>query len=317
MKRALLVGIDDYDHFRPLGGCVNDVSAITPLMSRNEDRSPNFECQTLASNRSRVTRDVVLRSITALLAPGADVGLLYFAGHGAQVSNDVTLVTTDGTSETPGVKLSDLLGQAASSQLREVNVILDCCFSGGAGGIPQLGSSAAVLRPGLSILTASRGDQVSAETPDDRGLFSVHLEAALEGGAADVLGNITVAGLYAYLSEAFGAWQQRPTFKANIHRAHDLRKCNPAVPIEGLRQLPIFFPTPSDEFALDPSYEDTEEPRHEEHEAMFKRLQKFRAAKLVEPVGTDHLYYAAMEHKSCRLTPLGKHYRHMAEQGWL
>lgn len=317
MKRALLIGIDNYANFSPLSGCVNDVSTITPLMSRNEDQSPNFECQILVSNGSRVTRDVLLQGISALLAPGADVGLLYFAGHGAQEKDDVTLVTTDGTSETPGVKLSDLLGKVADSQLREMNVILDCCFSGGAGSIPQLGSSAAVLRSGLSILTASRGDQVSAETLDNRGLFSVHLEAALEGGAADVLGKVTVAGIYAYLSEAFGAWQQRPAFKANIYRAHDLRKCDPAVPIEGLRQLHILFPAPYDEFALDPSYEDTEEPRHEDHETVFKLLQKFRAAKLVEPVGTDHLYFAAMEHKSCRLTPLGRHYRHMAEQGWL
>ena len=317
MKRALLIGIDDYDRFPALGGCVNDVSAITPLVSRNEDGSPNFECQTLVSSPNRVSRDMVLRSIDALLAPGADVCLLYFAGHGAQEIDDVTLVTTDGTSETPGVRLSDLLGKMVTSQLREVNIVLDCCFSGGAGGVPQLGSSAAVLRPGLSILTASRVDQASEETPDNRGLFSVHLEAALEGGAADVLGKITVAGLYAYLSEAFGAWQQRPTFKANIHRPHDLRKCDPAVPIEGLRRLHNLFPTPSAEFALDPSYEDTEPPRHEKHEIVFKLLQKFRAAKLIEPVGTDHLYFAAMEHKTCRLTPLGKHYRHMAEQGWL
>src|SRR5947209_14326513 len=38
---------------------------------------------------------------------------------------------------------------------------------------------------------------------------------ALDGGAADVLGKVTVASVYAYLSETFGPWDQRPTFKAD------------------------------------------------------------------------------------------------------
>ena len=45
MKRALLVGIDDYDRFSSLDGCENDVNALEALLSRNEDDSPNFDCQ--------------------------------------------------------------------------------------------------------------------------------------------------------------------------------------------------------------------------------------------------------------------------------
>ena len=41
-------------------------------------------------------------------------------------------------------------------------------------------------------------------------------------------------------------------------------------------------------------------------------LQRCRAAKLVEPVGEDHMYYAAMNSRSCALTPLGRHYWRMA-----
>ena len=167
------------------------------------------------------------------------------------------------------------------------------------------------------MLTASRADQPSAETPAGRGLFSAYLGGALDGGAADVLGKVTMAGLYAYLTESFGAWEQRPTFKANIDRLHELRLCGPAVPLDELRRLPQLFVSPDAELPLDPSYEPTVEPHNDQHEADFALLQHCRAAKLVEPVDAEHLYFAAMNCTACRLTPLGRHYRHMADQGRL
>jgi len=50
---------------------------------------------------------------------------------------------------------------------------------------------------------------------------------------------------------------------------------------------------------------------------IFAILQRYRAAKLVEPVDSEHMYFAAMEDKACRLTPLGQHYWHMANKGRL
>ena len=44
------------------------------------------------------------------------------------------------------------------------------------------------------------------------------------------------------------------------------------------------------------------------HMAIFKELQLFESVGLIEPVGTDHMYFAAMESRSCRLTALGLHY---------
>jgi MTH538 TIR-like domain (DUF1863) len=50
---------------------------------------------------------------------------------------------------------------------------------------------------------------------------------------------------------------------------------------------------------------------------IFGIFQKCRAAKLVEPVGTDHLYFAEMQSKACQLTALGKLYHLMAKEGRL
>ena len=317
MKRALLLGIDYYDEFSNLGGCANDAAALHPLLARNEDDSPNLDCRVVTARdvRTRLTRDDLLGLIDELLAPGCDFALLYFAGHGAPQNGDVALATSDGTPTTPGVTFVEILDRIGRSNVSEVIVILDCCFSGGATIIGALGNQLANLPTGLSVLTASRNDQVSMETAAGRGQFSTYLEGALDGGAADVLGHVNVSGLYAYLSESFGAWEQRPTFKANIDRLNDIRMCDPRVPLPTLRKLVEWFPVANCDYPLDPSYEPTEESSIPEHAQIFSGLQKYRACRLVEPIDEEHLYYAALHSTGCRLTALGKHYWHLVKAG--
>jgi len=310
VKRALLVGIDYYDNFAPLHGCANDAAALHPLLARNEDDSPNLECRIVVSRDagSRLTRDGLLGLVDELLASGPDFALLYFAGHGAPTNGGVALATSDGTQSTPGVMFSEIADRINISSVAEITVILDCCFSGGATTIEALNNGLANLRKGLAVLTASRDDQPSMETASGRGQFSSYLEGALDGGAADVLGHVNVSSLYAYLSESFGAWEQRPTFKANIDRLHDIRMCNPRVPLPVLRKLTEWFASPNADYALDPSYEPTADPRGHPNETIFSGLQQYRACRLIEPINEEHLYYAAMNSTGCRLTALGKHY---------
>ena len=317
MKRALLVGVDSYRNFSDLAGCVNDVSAMKPLLARNDDDTVNFDCITRTSEFDAISRESLIGDITELLRPGADVSLLYFAGHGQGQWDYVALCTADGTQVTPGLAFSEILGMVQRSTVGEVIVMLDCCFAGAAGGVPPLGAMVSVLRNGTSILSASRGDQTSAETPAGRGVFSSFLCGGLEGGAADVMGRVTIAGLYAYLDESFGPWDQRPVLRANVDRLHELRRCHPAVPLGHLHQLPRLFPDPMGVLPLDPSYEPTEDPRDADHEADFKVLQDCRDAKLVEVVDAPHMYGAAMGRTGCRLTQLGRHYREIVEKGRL
>lgn len=315
MKRALLVGIDHYENFSPLYGCANDAEAVEPLLATNEDGSPNLECR-LASAKdgaTQIRRDDLLEMVDVLLGGGVSFALLYFAGHGAQTKGGVALATSDGTPTTPGVFFSEILTRINTSSVAEVTVILDCCFSGGATVIEALNNGLANLRDGLSVLTASRGDQVAMETDDARGQFSTYLEGALQSGAADVLGHVNVAGLYAYLSESFGAWDQRPTVKANIDQLQDIRTCKPLVPLEILRKFPTWFATPEAEYPLDPTYEPTANKKRHPNEKILSELQKCRACRLVEPIDQEHMYYAAMKSTGCRLTPLGKHYWRLAK----
>jgi hypothetical protein len=147
------------------------------------------------------------------------------------------------------------------------------------------------------------------------GLFTTLVCDALAGGASDPVGNVTVASVYAYVDQSLSAWEQRPLFKSHVSRLTPIRKNEPAVPLSILRQLPDWFSQPDSVLPLDPSYEPLADPSDPAHEAVFRSLQKCRAARLVEPVGEEHMYFAAVNSGGCRLTALGRHYWRLAVGG--
>lgn len=313
MRRALLVGIDDYPA-APLAGCVNDAIEVAQLLRTHEDGSPNFDCRLLTAPSAVVDRATLREAIDELLQTEADLALFYFSGHGTENDLGGYLVTQDAQRYDEGVSMGDLLARANNSRVREIVIVLDCCSSGAFGRLPAMSNDIIHIREGIAVLTASRSNEVAIES-GGAGVFTALFRGALDGGAADVVGAVSVAGIYAYVDQAVGAWDQRPLFMAHVARLAPIRICGSAVPLEILRRLPGWFPTPDAEMPLDPSYEPEAEPRNEEHEAVFAQLQRCRAAKLVEPVGEEHMYFAAINSRACRLTPLGRYYRQLAANG--
>jgi hypothetical protein len=314
-RRALVVGIDDYPG-APLAGCVNDANALATLLQTHEDGSPNFALKAMTQPSQRITRSALRSALSKLFSDSdeADVALFYFSGHGTENNLGGFLVTPDASRYDEGVSLVDVLTLANKSKARECVIILDSCHSGHLGVVPAIDNEQAHLREGVSILTASRAAQEAVES-GGRGLFTELVCGALDGGAADVLGSTTVAGVYAYVDQALGPWDQRPLFKASLSKLVSLRNNRPSVPLDILRQLPAWFPTADHLFPLDPSYEPKAEPKDPGPEEIFGHLQRCRASKLVEPVGEEHMYFAAMNRTSCRLTPLGVHYWRLAQSG--
>lgn len=307
MRRALVVGIDHYDNANDLRGCRADAEAVAALLQRDHDGALNFEVQTMLSAADApVTSGELLAQIERLLDPPADAALLFFAGHGTENRLGGYLVTSDAAAYREGVKMTDILRIAKDSPVREVVIILDCCQAG-AFGTPPLDDAGALLSEGLSVLTATRSTEAAVER-DGRGLFSGLLCAALEGGAADTLGKVTVASIYAYVEEAFGAWDQRPQLKAHVSQLLVIRRAQESVAVDDLRGLVDWFDTVDAVLPLGRQHEPTEEPRDPDAERIFARLQKMRSAKLIEPVGEEHMYYAALNETGCRLTRLGRLY---------
>ena len=318
-RKALVVGIDDYP-FSPLQGCVNDATKIATLLKTNEDGSKNFDVRLETED---LTKDNLMDMLQQLFSGESEIALFYFSGHG--LKNDTLgeyICTPDGTQNSPGIKLSDITEIISKSKCHNKIVILDSCFSGGAGNMPLLSDKAA-LDSGVTFLSACGKNECSLEC-DGSGVFTNLLVNALSGEAADLLGNISPGAIYAYVDKALSAWDQRPIFKTNVREFICLRKVNPPVSCTELKRLKDFFTNPEDKFSLDPSFEFTNSPgkvpqlkqpyAKKENVEKLQFLQKMVSIGLVQPINSKHMYFAAMNSKGCQLTPLGKYYLHLAQK---
>jgi hypothetical protein len=313
MRKALVVGINKYPT-APLYACVKDASAFGAIMETDGNGDPNFSVKL---ETDVPTKGKLLELVSELFKSEDDVALFFFSGHGYESELGGFLVTPDATKNDFGLSMADVLSLANKSKAKNRIIILDCCHAGAVGTSPLTGGNITTINSGVTILAASKSDEAAMEV-NGHGVFTSLLLDGLQGGAADISGAITPGSIYSYIDKALGPWGQRPVFKTNITQFISLRNITPRVPKEIIRKITRYFPAPQDEFALDPSYEDTNSLKikheviapyaDENNVAVFKELQQFQSVGLVVPVGTPFMYFAAMESKSCKLTALGYHY---------
>lgn len=315
MKKALIVGINNYKN-SPLEGCVNDATQIAELLTTDGNGDPNFEVK---QKNNVQTKAELLKDLNDLFCKGkADVALFYFSGHGSQ-SFGGSIVTPDYNGLDMGISMAEILRMANTSKSENKVIIMDCCFSGTMGDLTASCSNEALVGPGVTILTACDREEVSFEDSKTKhGVFTSLLIEGLKGGAADLAGNITAANLYTYVDQSLGAWEQRPLFKTNISKSLAIRKVEPKVSKRVLRKICQYFDSPDALYELNPSFEETNYPEAEhtlivpyaekENVKKFKELQLLESIGIVEPVGEQHMYFAAMNNKGCRLTSIGQHY---------
>lgn len=323
MKLALVVGINHYEHGGDLYGCVNDAYSVKAMLERNDGGSVNFDCRLMtASNKhERITRASLKDAIATLFTTKAEIALFYFAGHGHIEATGGYLLGSDASRGDEGVSLSDIMVLANASPSTNKIIILDSCHSGIAGDTPGQQKDTAVLSEGMTILTASTKDQYASEK-NGSGIFTSLLVDALSGSGANLVGEITPGSVYAHIDQSLSGWEQRPLFKTNVRNFVSLRSVVPAISLDDLRQITKYFPNPGFEFPLDPTYEPELKGRDEgmptpieEHTRIFSVLQKYNRLNLLKPVAASHMWNAAMESKTCKLTALGEHYRRLVENG--
>ena len=323
MKKALLVGIDNY------GGCILNsckglVDRLNDLISFNEDllQSYNFHSKLLLSTDDsesvsveKATLAKINLQLRQLFAGEGEIALLYFVGL-AKLSkeNSIELMTYDGIPGRWGVSLEEIIRQAnGATGWNEVVIILDCWFNDQE--IPRFSISGYnELRTGVSILCSIMKDEVSSKM-SKHGIFSKALIDGLEGCAADILGKVTVSSLYNYIDQVLSPWYHRPIFISHINRIKPIRLVKPKISINDLRKLTSLFIEANHEFKLKPDFEITHENFDPEKGEIFRVLQKYNQAGLVEPKDEEFMYYAAMNSKSCYLSGQGKAYWNMVNEG--
>lgn len=325
MRKALIVGLDHYEHLPALGGCVVDAKAVSKVLARNHDGSVNFKTPKVLlgdSPKTAVERRALKEAVRELFDSDPEIALFYFAGHGHIEATGGYLCCSDTHDGDDGLSIAELMTLANGSRARNKVIILDSCHSGVAGN--ALGESAAAeVQLGTTILTASEPQQYAIEGLDGGGgVFTTLLVSALEGAAAGLLGDVTPGSIYAHIDQSLGTFGQRPLFKTHVKTFVSLRTAAPPIALADLQALAEHFPRRAYEFPLDPAYEFHRTPEQLSDPnipppdpakfAVFKVLQRYAGVNLLRPVGAQFMYFAAMQSRSCRLTPLGEHWRGLA-----
>jgi len=322
MKKALVVGINYYKYLNPLFGCVDDANAVSTVLEKNWDGTRNFDVQLLLSTGSSnpILRAELRSQIRELFAGENNTALLYFAGHGHIEPTGGYVLDSESQEGNDGIPLAEVLTFANNSAAKNRIIVLDSCYSGSAAANSHT-SSVSELSEGLTILTASTADQYANEE-NNAGVFTSLFVDALNGAAANLLGDVTPGSVYAHIDQSLGAWDQRPVFKTNVKNFVSLRRVKPPIDLVELQQISELFPTRGYIFNLDPSFEPERNgtevnilPPDPINTAKFAILQKYNRVNLVVPLNAPHMWHAAMNSKSCKLTVLGEHYRKLVVEG--
>lgn len=328
MRKALIVGIDHYSHIGGLSGCVNDAHSVRSVLERHADGTLNFTAPQVligSSPTQQVLKHDLKTAARALFADDAEIALFYFAGHGFIEDTGGFVCASDTQTGDDGLSLHELMTLANASKAKNKVIILDSCHSGIAGN-SAVAPGTAEITDGVTILTASTEDQSAFEIPGGgAGVFTGLFVDALNGAAANLVGDITPGSVYAHIDQSLGPWAQRPVFKTNVKTFVSLRKAEPPIALAELQALTTHFPAPDFDFRLDPSFEPERSrdqledpatpPPDPQNTATFKVLQHFVRVNLVRPVDAPHMWHAAMQSKSCELTVLGQHYWNLVDKG--
>ena len=321
-KKALLVGIDKYDNFSDLTGCVADAIAMHERLRRNSDRSKNYGCRLMVNGDGnegpKVTRPALRDACNELFSFPDDV-LFYFSGHGALTSQGGYLATSEAQRNDWGIPMQEIIEMANKSPATDILLILDCCHAGDAGNAPLLNSPGGIhpiasIRENMTVIAASRNTQAAMEV-GGHGLFTTAVLNALDGGAADHMGWVTAPAIYSYVERHFNEWSQRPIYKSNASELNVVRRCAPLIELAKLEELIVHFPTEDYKFPLDPEFEPDDElgnrrgPINEAKVRLAGLLKDYRDAGLLRPsVAGEQLYWTARRSHTVELTLRGKEY---------
>lgn len=323
-RKALIVGLDYYEHLPWLSGCVHDAHSVARVLGRHADGRVNFptpKILTTSAENDVVSRIDLKAAVRELFADDSELALFYFAGHGYIEDTGGFLCAGDCVTGDDGLSLAEIISIASTSKAQNKVIVLDSCYSGVAGN-GRADSMAAEIVQGTSILTASTATQYAMESPGGgSGVFTDLFVDALEGAAANLVGEVTPGSVYAHIDQSLGPWAQRPVFKTNVKSFVSLRTATAPISYSALKAISTLFPSPDFEIQLDPSYEPERgsqrnadpdiPPPDPAKNADFAILQEYAKVNLVRPVGAPHMWHAAMQSKPCRLTALGQHYRRL------
>lgn len=257
-RYAIVIGVSMYDDdIAELPYAKNDAYRVQSVVREHagfsDDRvyflangfESNDKTHAIAPTRSNILQKV---KYVCDAAGTEDLIVLYFAGHGVEISKTPYLITAD--------TRMDVLSQTALN-VDELNTMLeeagcqcvlrvfDACrspFAQGRGTLDRMtdGFQKAVMKcaKGWASLSACSSGEVAHESAEfNQGVFSYYLCEGWSGKATNQYGNVTIEGLVDYVKASVSNWCDRQTLLQTPHFQSDLSGslvlATPAHPTEG------------------------------------------------------------------------------------
>jgi hypothetical protein len=216
-SRALVIGINNYQHIGPLMHARNDANAIAEILVKNFAFSrENIDLLT----EENATREAILRTFLQYASAEPDDRILvFFAGHGHTITGRRGeigyLVPVDGNVDDLSslIRWDEFTRNADLIPAKHILFLMDACYGGLAltRTIRQPGSMRflkdMLQRYARQVLTAGKGDEVVSDSGGTRrghSIFTSHLLDGMEGAAAPGGRTLTGYGLMAYVYEKVG-----------------------------------------------------------------------------------------------------------------
>jgi serine/threonine protein kinase len=208
-RLAILVGVGD-GVGSELTSTANDVNDMQDFLSL-----PNYRFEVQPIRDSAATRGAVMDALESAAKNPPQALVFYFSGHGFQDAWGNAFLGTWGTTRPDDGLSIPILVQALEKlppSTRLALAILDCCHSGTADGQTKqpfvttqaIADAVKGYSPTRVVFAACQSDKTTEsaiEAPN--GAFTYHILEALNGGAVDDRGEVTVDGLVNYVRTRF------------------------------------------------------------------------------------------------------------------
>lgn len=242
-RYAVVIGVSTYeDDIADLPCAKNDAYRLQSVLQQRSgfaaDRvyflangfDPTSGVVTLPPTRANVLQK--LKYVCDAAGP-EDFVMLYFAGHGAEISKTPYLITADTRMDVlsqTALNVDELNEMLESASTKCVLRVFDACrapFAQGRGVAGRMtdGLQQAVMKcaKGWASFSSCSSGEVAHESGElNHGVFTYYLCEGLAGKARNESGNITIEGLVDYVKTSVGNWCDRQTLRQTPHFQSDL-----------------------------------------------------------------------------------------------
>jgi len=212
-SKALIIGINKYQHASPLGYATKDADAIAEIL---KDKYAFGEQDIVVLKDTAASKEGIVAAFHKYTQAGTspdDRLIVFFAGHGHTISGNRGeigfLVPADGKLEDTAtlIRWDEFTRNADLIQAKHVFFIMDACYGGLMISRSLPTGTARFLkdmcrRPARQVLTAGKANEVVSDSGGPvpgHSVFTGHLIQALEGKAESESGIITANGIMGYV----------------------------------------------------------------------------------------------------------------------